>query len=84
MEERINCGLLFGYQSRYGGVEGFLFSFLNFYLFMAVLGLHFYTQAFSSCGEWGLLSSCSARVPPLQWLLLLQNMGSGRCWLQWL
>ena len=26
-------------------------------LFLAVLGLHRYTQAFSSCGEWGLLSS---------------------------
>ena len=26
-------------------------------LFWAVLGLHCYMQAFSSCGEWGLLSS---------------------------
>ena len=26
-----------------------------FYLFMAVLGLHCSTQAFSICGEWGLL-----------------------------
>ena len=30
----------------------------NSYLFFAALGLRCYTQAFSSCGEWGLLSSC--------------------------
>ena len=30
------------------------------YLFMVVLGLHCCTHAFSSCGEWGLLSSYSA------------------------
>ena len=29
------------------------------YLFLAALGLHCYTQAFSSCSEWRLLSSCS-------------------------
>ena len=28
------------------------------YLFLAALGLYFRTQAFSSCGEWGLGSSC--------------------------
>ena len=35
----------------------FLFFFLMylFYLFLAVLGLHCCVQAFSSCGEWGLL-----------------------------
>ena len=41
------------------------FSFLknNFiYLFLTVLGLCCCAQAFSSCGEWGLLSSCSARA----------------------
>ena len=27
--------------------------FLNFYLFLAALGLCFCTQAFSSCGKWG-------------------------------
>ena len=43
----------------------------SIYLFMAVLGLHCCKQAFSSCGEWGLLSSCSARR-----LLLWWNMGS--------
>ena len=32
----------------------------NFFFFLAVLGLHRCTRAFSSCGEWGLLSSCSA------------------------
>ena len=31
-------------------------SFLFAYLFLAVLGLHCCTWAFSSCGEWGLLS----------------------------
>ena len=30
------------------------------YLFMVVLGLHCCVHAFSSCGEWGLLSSCNA------------------------
>ena len=30
------------------------------YLFLAVLGLLCCKQAFSSCGEWGLLSSCPA------------------------
>ena len=29
-----------------------------FYLFLAKLCLCFYVQAFSSCGEWHLLSSC--------------------------
>ena len=29
---------------------------------MAVLGLHCHTRAFSSCGEWCLLSSCGARA----------------------
>ena len=38
------------------GGHSFLF-FLNFiYLFMAVLGLCCCMRAFSSCGEWGLLS----------------------------
>ena len=32
------------------------------YLFLASLGLHCSVQAFSSCGEWGLLSSCGART----------------------
>ena len=32
------------------------------YLFLAVLRLHFCTQAFSSCGKWGLLSSCSVQA----------------------
>ena len=42
----------------------------GFYLFMAVLGFHCCTQAFPSCGSWGLLSnavhcsgfSCGARA----------------------
>ena len=31
------------------------FKFLFIYLFLAALGLRCYVQAFSSCGEWGLL-----------------------------
>ena len=33
----------------------FLFFFNFIYLFLAALGLHCCTQAFSSCGEWGQL-----------------------------
>ena len=36
---------------------GFSVFCLLIYLFLSVLGLHCYTQAFSSCGEQGLLSS---------------------------
>lgn len=32
------------------------------YFFMAVLGLRCCEQSFTSCGEWGLLSSCSVLV----------------------
>ena len=37
-----------------------LFFSFYFYLFLAVLGLHCCLGAFSSCGEQGLLSSCSS------------------------
>ena len=40
---------------------GFFFLLYLIYLVLAVLGLHCCKWAFSSCGEWGLLSSCSAR-----------------------
>ena len=33
-----------------------------FYLFFTVLGLHCCTQAFCSCGKWGLLSSCGVQA----------------------
>ena len=48
-----------------------------YYLFLAVLGLHCCTPAFSSCGEQGLLfvAACSFS---LLWLLLLQSTGSRR------
>ena len=36
--------------------------FLKIYLFLAVLGLCCCTQAFSSCGKQGLLSSCSTQA----------------------
>ena len=43
--------------------KNFIFIFLLFiYLFLAVLGLHCCVQAFSSCGEEGLLSCCGAQA----------------------
>ena len=33
----------------------FFYKFILFYLFLAALGLCCFAQAFSSCGEWGLL-----------------------------
>ena len=38
------------------------FYFLKTYLFLAVLGLRCCAQAFSSCGEWGLLSTVGHRL----------------------
>ena len=37
---------------------------MSFVLFslLALLGLHCYVQAFSSCGEWGLLFAVTSRV----------------------
>ena len=51
-DHRQGKGLVF-----YSGPEGFCFFFLNLliYLFLAALGLCCCTQAFSSCGEQGLL-----------------------------
>ena len=37
-----------------------IFLFLNNYLFMTVLDLHFCEDFFSSCSEQGLLSRCGA------------------------
>ena len=34
-----------------------------FYFFLAALSLHWCTRAFSSCSEWGLLSSCRTWTP---------------------
>ena len=41
-----------------------VFPWLNsyFFLFLPVLDLCCYTRAFSSCGEWGLLSSCGVQA----------------------
>ena len=59
------------------GAGSFFFFFFN--LFLAVLDLRCCTQAFCSCGEWGLLFVTVRCVCfSLQWLLLLQSMGS-RC-----
>ena len=49
----------------------FFFKYLFIYLFLAVLGLCFCRQVFSSCSEWELLFL-------LQWPLLLQSIGSRR------
>ena len=39
----------------YSEMLKFFFLIYLFYLFLAALGLHCCTRAFSSCGEWGLL-----------------------------
>ena len=54
--------------------------FFLIFLFLAALGLHRCTQAFSSWGKWGLLSGCSGFS--FQWLLLFLSMGSRACELQ--
>ena len=41
----------------------FCFKFI-IYSFLAIPGLHCSAQAFSSCSEWGLLSSCRAHASP--------------------
>ena len=38
------------------------FLFVCLFKFLAALGLRCCVQAFSSCGEWGLLSSCSKQA----------------------
>ena len=40
----------------------FFFFSKNIYLFLATLSLRFYTQAFSSCSKWGLLSVAVHRL----------------------
>jgi len=55
-----------GYMPR-SGIAGsygnFIFSLLAFYfLFLAALRVHCYTQAFSSCDKQALLSACSAQL----------------------
>ena len=37
----------------------YIIAFFSPQLYLAVLVLHCYTRAFSSCGEWGLLYTCS-------------------------
>ena len=49
---------------------------LLIYLFMTALGLHRCMWGFSSCGEPGAYSSLWCMGFSLQWLLLLQSMGS--------
>ena len=55
----------------------FLNKFIYLFLFLAVLGLRCCTQAFSSCGERGLLFVAVSGLS-LSWLLLLQSTGSRR------
>ena len=42
------------------GSENLFFFFFNPFIFLVALGLHCCMQSFSSCGEWGLLSSNGA------------------------
>ena len=64
-------------------------SFLTFflkkenYLFLAVLGLHCFAWAFSSCDMQGLTLELEYMGFSLQWLILLSGLGS-RVWAQWL
>ena len=50
---------VFFYSSILLEILSWVFKDLCIYL-LAVMGLLLLTQAFSDCGEWGLLSSCSA------------------------
>ena len=45
-----------------GSMESFLKNKFIIYLFLAALGLHCCTQAFSSCSEWGLLFVAVCRI----------------------
>ena len=53
----------------------FVFKHVFFYLFLAALGLRCCAWAFSSCGD-GSYSSLWCTGFSLQWLFLLQSMGS--------
>ena len=44
----------------FGCAGSFFFLRFIYCLFLVVLGFHCCTWAFSNCGEWGLLSTCSA------------------------
>ena len=48
--------------------------FLKFYLFLAVLGLHCCSQAFSSCGDYSTELQCTGFS--FQWLFLLWSISS--------
>ena len=53
-----------GFQDDYSGEGNALLIFLNFHLFIfGCAGVFIAVQAFSSCGEQGLLSSCGAQKP---------------------
>ena len=39
-----------------------MYIYTYIFIYFAALGLHCCTQAFSSCGEWGLFSSCGKRA----------------------
>ena len=60
-----------------GNILFFKLIILFIYLFMAALGLLCYVQAFSSCGEWGLLF-VAVRGLLIAVASLLRSMGS-RC-----
>ena len=68
---------IFIFGQEHKGRKQKVFFFLNkfIYLFLAVFGLRCWAQAFSSCGELGLLF-VAVRGFSLRWLLLLQRTGS--------
>ena len=47
---------------------------------MAALGLHCCARAFSSCGEWGLLSSCSEWEPLIAVISIVSEHGLQGAW----
>ena len=53
-----------------------LFFFFNSFIFLVALGLHCCMQSFSSCGEWGLLSSNGAWASRCGGFFCFQSMAS--------
>ena len=74
-----NCLQLCKYAQSFKFSMFFFFQiFYLLFLFLAVLGLRFCVRAFSSCGEWGPLSSSRRAGLSLSRRLLLQSRGSRR------
>ena len=89
LQKSLTSGLIFTFTaidleqtlniSHLGIVTVFCFVFYKFiYLFLAVFSLRCCPQAFSSCGERGLLFTAVRELFSLRWFLLLWSMGSRR------